>query len=41
MEQMRAKDVMDISDVHYAVLETNGDLSLMLKPQNARCSPRT
>ncbi len=33
LEQLRAKDVMNISDVHYAVLETNGELSVMLKPE--------
>lgn len=33
LEQLRAKDVMSISDVHYAVLETNGELSVMLKPE--------
>lgn len=33
LEQLRAKDVMNLSDVHYAVLETNGELSVMLKPE--------
>ena len=35
LEQLRAKDVMNISDVHYAVLETNGELSVMLKPEKS------
>ena len=39
LEQLRAKDVMDLSDVHYAVLETNGDLSVMLKPQKRPLQP--
>lgn len=33
LEQLRAKDVMNLADVHYAVLETNGVLSVMLKPE--------
>jgi uncharacterized membrane protein YcaP (DUF421 family) len=39
LEQIRAKDVIDISDVHYAVLETNGELSLLLKPQKRPMQP--
>ncbi len=31
MEGLRQKDVFDISDVEYAVVETNGTLSVMLK----------
>ena len=31
MEGLRQKDVFDISDVEYAVVETNGSLSVMLK----------
>lgn len=38
LEQLRAKDVMSISDVHYAVLETNGELSVMLKPEKRPAS---
>ena len=38
-EQLRIKNVMNISDVHYAVLETNGDLSIMLKPQKRNLTP--
>lgn len=40
LEQLRAKDVMDISDVHYAVLETNGELSVMLKPELRPLCPK-
>ena len=31
MEALREKDVFDISDVEYAIVETNGSLSVMLK----------
>ncbi len=30
-EQMRTKDIYDINDVSYAILETNGSLSVLLK----------
>lgn len=30
-EQLRSKDVFTMSDVEYAILETNGDLSVLLK----------
>jgi uncharacterized membrane protein YcaP (DUF421 family) len=33
LDQLRQKDVFDISDVRYAVVETNGQLSVMLKPE--------
>ena len=39
LEQLRAKDVMDLSDVHYAVIEPNGDLSIMLKPEKRPIQP--
>ena len=39
IEQLRAKDVISISDVHYAVLETNGELSVMLKPEKRNLQP--
>lgn len=32
MEQLRQKDVFDLSRVAYAILETNGKLSVLLKP---------
>ncbi len=31
MEQMRAKDVFELSSVEYAILETNGDISVLKK----------
>lgn len=33
LEQLRDKDVFDLNQVAFAVLETNGDLSVMLKPE--------
>lgn len=32
-EALRQKDVFDISDVQYAIVETNGSLSVLLKPE--------
>ncbi len=34
LEALRQKDVFDISKVQYAVVETNGNISVMLKPEN-------
>ena len=31
MEQLRSKDVFELADVEYAILETNGELSVLLK----------
>lgn len=31
MEQLRSKDVFNISDVEFAILETNGEVSVLLK----------
>ncbi len=33
LEALRQKDVFDISQVQYAVVETNGQLSVLLKPE--------
>ena len=33
LSALRQKDVFDISDVEYAVMETNGAVSLLLKPE--------
>lgn len=33
LDQLRQKDVFDINDVQYAIIETNGQLSVMLKPE--------
>lgn len=32
-EKLREKDIFDIGDVDYAILETNGDISVILKPE--------
>lgn len=32
-DQLRQKDIFDISDVKYAIVETNGQLSVMLRPE--------
>ncbi len=32
-EKLRSKDVFNISDVEYAILETSGDISVILKPE--------
>jgi len=39
IEQLRAKDVIDIRDVYFAVLETNGELSVMLHPEKRAVQP--
>lgn len=31
MEALRAKDIFNIEDVHYAIVETNGQISVLLK----------
>ena len=41
MEALREKDVFDISDVEYAVVETNGSLSVMLKADKTPISLST
>ena len=47
LEQLRLKNVADISDVEYAILETGGQLSVILKsekrpvePQDLKISPQ-
>ena len=32
-ERLRGKDVMSLADVEYAILETNGEISVVLKPE--------
>jgi uncharacterized membrane protein YcaP (DUF421 family) len=39
LEQLRNKDVMNLGDVHYAVLESNGELSVMFKPEKRPLTP--
>lgn len=40
IELLRDKDVFDISTVYYAVLEVNGSLSIMLKPEEQPLTPK-
>ncbi|MBQ8183595.1 MAG: DUF421 domain-containing protein [Clostridia bacterium] len=37
---LRQKDVFDIEDVQYAVVETNGTLSVLLKPEKRNSTPK-
>ncbi len=39
IEQLRQKDVFDINDVKFAVVETNGQLSVMLKDDKQPITP--
>ena len=34
VDALRQKDVFDIDEVEYAIVETNGTLSVLLKPEN-------
>lgn len=38
-ERLRGKDVMSLSDVEYAILETNGEISVILKPNKRTLTP--
>lgn len=40
LEQLRLKDVPDISDVEYAILETSGQLSIILKSEKRPIEPQ-
>ncbi len=40
MEALRLKDVFDISQVQYAYIETNGAISVELKPQHRTITPQ-
>ena len=40
MEQLRSNDVFDISEVYYAVLETNGEISVILKSDVRNLKPK-
>lgn len=40
LEQLRLNSVFDLSDVEFAVLETSGDLSVMLKSQARPVTPK-
>ncbi len=39
LEQLRSKDIYDISDVEYAILETNGQLSVVPKAAKRNVTP--
>lgn len=39
-QQLRSKDVFDLSEVHFAVLEANGELSVLKKPELQPLSPK-
>ena len=38
---LRQKDVFDIQDVEFAIVETNGTLSVLLKPNERPATPKT
>ncbi len=38
-ERLRGKDVMSLSDVEYAILETNGEISVIQKPDKRNTKP--
>ena len=38
-ERLRGKDVMNLADVEYAILETNGEISVILKPNKRGTTP--
>lgn len=38
-ERLRGKDVMSLADVEYAILETSGEISVILKPDKRTTTP--
>lgn len=38
-ERLRGKDVMNLADVEYAILETSGEISVILKPEKRGTTP--
>ncbi|MCR8645744.1 DUF421 domain-containing protein [Paenibacillus sp. N1-5-1-14] len=40
MEQLRTKSVFNVADVEFAILETTGDVSVLLKPENQPLTPK-
>lgn len=38
-ERLRGKDVMNLADVEYAILETSGEISVILKPNKRNATP--
>lgn len=41
IEELRQKDVVDLATVQYAILETNGQLSVVLYPEYQPLTPKT
>ncbi|THF78070.1 DUF421 domain-containing protein [Cohnella fermenti] len=41
LEQMRGKNVFNVADVEFAVMETSGELSVLLKKENLPLTPKT
>lgn len=39
LEQLRGKDIFDISQVYYAILETNGEITVIPKSNFRPCTP--
>lgn len=39
-QQLRSKDIFDLSEVHFAVLEPNGELSVLKKPELQPLTPK-
>lgn len=40
LEQLRLKDIFNLEDVEFAILETSGELSVLLKSQNRPVTPK-
>jgi uncharacterized membrane protein YcaP (DUF421 family) len=40
MQQLRSKDIFDMSEVHYAILEANGELTVLKKPELQPLTPK-
>ncbi|MBE5805615.1 MAG: DUF421 domain-containing protein [Clostridiales bacterium] len=38
-ERLRDKDIMNLGDVEYAILETSGQINVILKPNKRNCTP--
>ena len=38
-ERLRGNDIFDIADVEYAILETNGEISVITKPEKKNLTP--
>lgn len=40
LQQLRTKDIFDLSEVHYAILEANGELTVLKKPELQTLTPK-